>query len=165
MSLSTCAPICLYLLPLSITTLHSVWISFFFHSTPPPVSFSLSLFFHPLPPSTIFSLYPAFSLFFIRSCSPLRLIHVPSSTQLPPHLHGPSIISFEQVLINHIHRLMNNSATRERVSGVRVGRRLVAGRLMNKETDAEESVGIGGRVARRNEKCFRGLYGGNRDAG
>lgn len=44
------------------------------------------------------------------SHSPPRPIDVPSPI---PHLRGPPIISFEQVLINDIHRLMNNSPKRE----------------------------------------------------
>lgn len=61
---------------------------------------------------------PCFSLL-TSCCSPPRQIDVPS---LAPHLCGPPIISFEQVLINDIHRLMNNSPKRERGRRGREGR-------------------------------------------
>lgn len=79
-----------------------------------------------------------------RSMSPC-----PSPT-LHPH-PPPPIISFEQVLINNIHRLMNNSPKRELGRRDRDGGR--EGRVMNKETVAKERNKV--RACRRRQRGTR----------
>lgn len=143
MSVSTCAPICFHPSPclsqpcrpfcgLDRFSYHSILLHLYCLS----LSWSLPTFPCPLflcscsiaaLPSPDFHRHVALSSPFLcrsipcssiptPSCSPLRRIDVPSPI---PHLRGPPIISFEQVLINDIHRLMNNSPKSERARNER----------------------------------------------